>query len=179
MFVRHIGQNILNLLKIIKLCFLKRYGLKIGSDCFISHRVFFDPSFLHLIEIGNNVTITSDVKILAHDSSTKKLIGYTRIGKVKISDNVFIGVGSIILPNITIGENSIIGSGSVVTKNIPNNVVAAGNPAKVICNIDFFLHKHIEFLMQTPLFDNIEKDMNNAFMQRMNDELSNNHGYII
>lgn len=51
---------------------------------------------------------------------------------VVISNNVFIGAGSYILKGVEIGENSIIGAGSVVTKSIPSNVIAAGNPAKVI-----------------------------------------------
>lgn len=53
-------------------------------------------------------------------------------GEVIIEDNVFIGYGSIILKNVRIGKNSVIGAGSVVTKNIPANVIAAGNPCRVI-----------------------------------------------
>jgi len=182
MVVQRIGFNIFNVIKIIKIYFLKRYGLKIGTGCFISNSVFIDPSFLHLIEIGNNVTITADVKILAHDSSTKKLIGYTRIGKVRISDNVFIGMGSIILPNVIVGKYSIIGSGSVVTKDIPNNVVAAGNPARIICSTDVFLKKHLELLKISPLFDEdftIKKNLTKSLRREMDNRLANNQGYII
>jgi len=49
-----------------------------------------------------------------------------------IGDNVWIGGGVIVNPGITIGSNVVIGSGSVVTKDIPSNVVAAGNPCRVI-----------------------------------------------
>ena len=51
---------------------------------------------------------------------------------VTIGNNVWIGGGCIILPGVTIGDNSVIGSGSVVTKSIPANVVAVGNPCRVI-----------------------------------------------
>ena len=51
---------------------------------------------------------------------------------VRIEDNVFIGAGSYVLKGVTIGKNSVIGAGSVVTRDIPANVIAAGNPAKVI-----------------------------------------------
>ena len=51
---------------------------------------------------------------------------------VKIEDNVWIGSNVVILPGVTIGENSVIGAGSVVTKDIPKNVVAVGNPCKVL-----------------------------------------------
>ena len=57
--------------------------------------------------------------------------------RVTIGNNVWIGSGSIILPGVSIGDNSIIGAGSVVTKNIPDNCVAAGNPAKIIKYINY------------------------------------------
>jgi acetyltransferase-like isoleucine patch superfamily enzyme len=50
----------------------------------------------------------------------------------KIGNNCFIGINSIIMPGVTIGNEVIIGAGSVVTKNIPDNCIAAGNPAKII-----------------------------------------------
>lgn len=55
---------------------------------------------------------------------------------VHIGKNVWIGAGSIILPGITIGEHSVIGAGSIVTKDIPANVVAFGNPCKVVRSIN-------------------------------------------
>ena len=51
---------------------------------------------------------------------------------VHIGSNVWVGAGAVILPGVTIGENTVIGAGSVVTKDIPPNVVAAGNPCRVI-----------------------------------------------
>ena len=51
---------------------------------------------------------------------------------VTIGDNVWIGGSSVICPGVTIGDNSVIGAGSVVTKDIPSDVVAAGNPCRVI-----------------------------------------------
>lgn len=58
-----------------------------------------------------------------------------------IGNEVFVGAGSIILPGVHIGNRVIIGAGSVVTKDIPDNSVAAGNPAKVICPIDEYLER--------------------------------------
>ncbi len=54
---------------------------------------------------------------------------------VHIGDNVWIGAGAVILPGVHIGENSVIGGGSVVTKDIPANVVAVGNPCRVLREI--------------------------------------------
>ena len=53
-----------------------------------------------------------------------------------IEDNVWIGEGVVILPNVIIGENSIIGANTVVTKDIPDDVIAAGNPARIIKRLD-------------------------------------------
>ena len=54
---------------------------------------------------------------------------------IHIGENVWFGSGAIVLPGVTIGDNSIIGAGSVVTKDIPANVIAVGNPARVIREI--------------------------------------------
>ncbi len=55
---------------------------------------------------------------------------------ITVGDNVWIGGNAVILPGVTIGRNSVIGAGSVVTKDIPDNVVAVGNPCKVIKHIE-------------------------------------------
>ncbi|WP_423202785.1 DapH/DapD/GlmU-related protein [Lactococcus lactis] len=64
----------------------------------------------------------------------KKGMQYNR--PIHIEKNVWLGAGVIVLPGITIGENSVIGAGSVVTKDIPANVVAVGNPCKILHKIE-------------------------------------------
>lgn len=68
-------------------------------------------------------------------------MGYTRIGVVNIGNNVFIGASSTILPGISIGNNVVIGANSVVSRDIPDDSVAIGNPAKVICTYDEFVSR--------------------------------------
>ncbi len=51
---------------------------------------------------------------------------------ISIAANVWLGGGAIVLPGVSIGENSVVGAGAVVTKSLPANVVAVGNPARVI-----------------------------------------------
>lgn len=83
------------------------------------------------ITIGNNVMCGANTLITDSDWHPKD----TRSGLAKpvvIKDNVWIGYSVTILKGITIGENSVIGANSVVTKSIPDNVIAAGNPCKVI-----------------------------------------------
>lgn len=74
--------------------------------------------------------------LLTHDASLLKMTGYIKIGKVVIGDNVFVGMGSIILPGVTIGNNVVVGAGTVVSKDIPDNSVAVGAPMKIIGTYD-------------------------------------------
>lgn len=132
---------------------LKKRGLKIGEGCSVQPHCIIDPQHCWLVSIGNNVTLAPRVHILAHDASTKRALGYTKIGLVTIGDNVFIGAGSIILPGVSIGSNSIIGAGSVVTKDVPEGVVAAGNPARVIKMVDEYYAAERGKLEELPCFD--------------------------
>ena len=68
-------------------------------------------------------TMAPRVHVLCHDASTKVHLGYTKIGKVKIGNNVFVGAESVIMPNVTLGDNVIVGANSTVTKSFPDNVV--------------------------------------------------------
>ena len=113
-----------------------------------------DMSTPYLISIGNDVTLTG-VKVLTHDASLKKSLGYSKVGAVNIGNNVFVGWGSIILMNTTIGNNVIIGAGSVVCKDIPDNSVAVGNPCRVICSYDEYLDKMRDKMQFVPVVDSI------------------------
>ena len=120
---------------------LKEKGLQLGSNVEIIDTFFFDPSHCFLISIGDNCTICPNVRLIAHDASTKKILGYTRIGKIAIKENCFIGDSALILPGVTIGPNSIVGAGAVVTKDVPPHTIAAGNPAKVLSSLDDYIEK--------------------------------------
>ena len=123
-----------------KVIILRLLGTKIGKGCYIySSLRNFDNVYTDMIEIGDNVTITKGVILLCHDMAKdyihKKKHNNEIIGKIKIGNNCFIGTNSIILPNVEIGDNVIIGAGSIITKNIQDNVVVAGNPAKIVRNL--------------------------------------------
>ena len=129
--------------------YLRSKGMRIGENVKIynMHNVLIDETRPFLIEIGNNVAITSGTTILTHgydwlvfkSSYTKEVYGSA--GKVKIGNNVFIGANTTILKGVTIGDNVVIGAGSVVTKSIPSDTVAAGNPAKVLYTMNEYLKK--------------------------------------
>ena len=87
------------------------------------------------IILGDGVRVGANVTIMDGDAHQDDY----RAGKdqpVVIKDNVWIGANVLILKGVTIGENSLIGAGSIVTKSIPSNVVAAGNPCRVIKSLN-------------------------------------------
>jgi len=121
------------------------YGSNIyfGDNCEVNlNCTFLDAN---KIVIGDNALIAPNVQIYTayHPANAKDRLGETKndggfpfcktiASTVSIGDNVWIGGGAIILPGITIGDNVVIGAGSVVTKNIPDNLIAAGNPCRVL-----------------------------------------------
>ncbi|WLD93010.1 acyltransferase [Alkalihalobacillus sp. AL-G] len=121
-------------------------GLNIGDKC----RILGNPSFgsePYLIKIGDRSTITSGVKFITHDGGTwvfrhrKELNHIKKYGKIELGNNCFVGINSIIMPNVKIGDNCVVGAGSVVTKDIPSNSVAVGNPARVIMSVEEYIRK--------------------------------------
>ncbi|MDX2272424.1 MAG: sugar O-acetyltransferase [Cyanobacteriota bacterium] len=92
----------------------------------------------HWVEIGDDVLLAPYVQIYAayHPTDPQlRLTGQELAGSVKIGNNVWIGGGAIITQGVTIGDNTTIGAGSVVVKDIPANVIAVGNPCRVIRQI--------------------------------------------
>ena len=158
-------------------------GLKTGKNFSYNSGYPIDCEWAWLIEIGDNVTLATGVKLLAHDASTAKIPGVrTKIGRVTIGDNVFIGTYSIVLPNTRIGSNVIIGSGSVVTKDIPDNCVYAGNPAKFICTYEDFCKKHLENQKDLPVFREHPwyewPTTNEIERENMKEKLKDTYGYL-
>jgi maltose O-acetyltransferase len=115
-----------------------------GSNIFVGKSFYANFNCVILdvnrVEIGDNVMFAPNVQIYtaSHPVDTKQRVeqdiefGYP----IKIGDNVWLGGGVIVCPGVTIGNNTVIGAGSVVTKDIPANVVAAGNPCRVIRSIE-------------------------------------------
>ncbi len=131
---------------------LIKRGMRVGNNFLRLNGVILDPDHCWHIEIGDNVTLAPRVHILCHDASTKLFLDYTKIGNVKIGDDVFIGAESVVLPGVCIGNRVIIGANSTVTHNIPDNVVAAGSPAKIICTVDDYLKKEEKRMESSPCF---------------------------
>lgn len=112
------------------------YNIEVGDNFFANYNL----TILDVakVVIGNNVQIAPNVSIYTaghpvHPDSRSS--GYEYGIPVTIGDNVWIGGDVVILPGVTIGSSSIIGAGSVVTKDVPEWVIAAGNPCKVVRKI--------------------------------------------
>ncbi|MBQ4559775.1 MAG: sugar O-acetyltransferase [Tyzzerella sp.] len=137
---------------------LKEMFAEIGEDCYIEpplhanwggHHVHFgkrvyanfnltlvDDSHIYIGDytmIGPNVTIASAGHPILPELREKN---YQYNIPVHIGKNCWLGAGVIVLPGVTIGDNTVIGAGSIVTKDIPSNVVAVGNPCKVLREIN-------------------------------------------
>lgn len=133
--------------------YYKKRGLVVGTRFNRQSGCKLDPSHCWLIQIGDDVTLSNRVQILAHDDSTRSYTGCGKVGTVKIGNNVFVGAGTTILMNVKIGNNVIIGAESLVTKDIPDNSVAFGVPARVICPTQQYLDKVRKDMTNKPVFD--------------------------
>jgi len=144
--------------------YLRRLGIKIGDDCtiYVPSKTLIDEQYPWMITIGNHVRITEGVKILTHDyawavlkTETGAILGAS--GTVKIGDNVFIGMNTVITRNVEIGNNVIIGAGSVVTSSCNQNSVYAGVPAKRIMSVDEYYKKREPKKLAVEYFDRYGK----------------------
>lgn len=126
--------------------------------------------------------LSNNVRLLAHDASTGKAGALTKIGIVKIGNNVFIGADSIVLCNTRIGDNVIIGAGSVVTHDVPSNSVYAGNPARRVCSFEAFQEKHLKNLETKPYFSEHRWDewlnASKEEQSEMRKKLEDTFGYV-
>ncbi|MCL2859202.1 MAG: acyltransferase [Oscillospiraceae bacterium] len=153
----------------------RKNGVKIGENCKF-YNVNLDNGHGYLIEIGDDCTLTNCI-VLSHDASTKYYFGKSKVGKVKIGNRCFIGMQSIILPNINIGDDCIIGAGTIVTKNIPSNSVVAGNPAKIIMSTAEFKKKHAIYMKEKPVFNTYWKYKTEKDKMKEKELLKDTFGY--
>ncbi len=133
---------------------LKEMFAEIGTGCYV------EPPFHanwggHHVHFGNNVyanfnlTLVDDTHIYVGDCTMfgpnvtiataghpilpeLRVQGYQYNAPVRIGRNCWLGAGVIVMPGVTIGDNVVVGAGSVVTKDLPDNVVAVGNPCRVL-----------------------------------------------
>lgn len=112
------------------------YGcnISLGHDAFVNANAFFMDDAL--ITIGDHARMGPGAQLMTAlhpvDEHRRRREGWERAAPIMIGDNVWLGAAVTVGPGVTIGRNSVIGAGSVVLRDIPDHVVAAGSPAKVI-----------------------------------------------
>ena len=139
------------------------YNIEVGENFFANYNL----TILDVgkVKIGDNAQIAPNVSIYTaghpvHPDSRNS--GYEYGIAITIGDNVWIGGNTCILPGVTIGNNVVIGAGSVVTKDIPDNVIAAGNPCKIIREIT---EKDRDFYYRDRRFDVVIEQVGNLIYE--------------
>ena len=137
--------------------YIRLHGGKVGEDVVLWDCVI-DTVSPYMIEIGDHVTITG-ARILTHDASMYRICGYTKVGKVVIGNNVFVGKQAVIMPDTVIGDNVIIGAGAIVAKDVPSNSVVVGNPCRIICTYDEYAEKIKRQMKESPIIDKLSDEI--------------------
>ncbi|HGV8387121.1 chorismate mutase [Enterococcus faecium] len=143
------------------------YNIFVGENFYAN----FNCTFLDVstIEIGDNCMFAPNVQLYTATHPlhpVKRNSGLEYAKPIKIGDNVWLGGGVIVTPGVTLGNNVVVGAGSVVTKSFPNNVVIAGNPARIIKTVEEEpLEESLETLRQK--IDTIDRELVALLEKRM------------
>ncbi|MFI6643209.1 sugar O-acetyltransferase [Streptomyces sp. NPDC050504] len=113
------------------------YRISVGQGTFVN----FNAVFLDIapITIGADVQIGPNVQLLTatHElDAERRRAGWEKGVPITLGDNVWLGGGVIVCPGVTIGANTVVGAGSVVTRDLPDGVLAVGNPARVVRKLE-------------------------------------------
>ncbi|CAM3965995.1 DapH/DapD/GlmU-related protein [Flavobacterium antarcticum] len=148
--------------------YARSLGVKVGNNCSIAINYFGTEPYL--IEIGDKVQITNDVRFFNHGGSwifRHKHPEFDYFGKITIGNNVYIGNCAMIMPGITIGSNVLIGAGSIITKSIPDNAIVAGNPGKIVGEVNELFSRVEAYNLNCKSMNAVEKQI---YLLNLSDE---------
>jgi oxalate---CoA ligase len=110
----------------------RRRGVSIGKNVSIGTSALIETAYPRLVSIGHNVTIGMRAVIIAHFRDSTAHARTLDRPTVRLEDNVYLGPGVIVLPNLTIGRGAVVSAGSVVTHSVAPQTLVQGNPAKPV-----------------------------------------------
>lgn len=150
--------------------YFRGLGFQIGDGCRLiapTHGMLgTEPA---LVRIGNDVTISTEVLFVTHDGAVWALrpdVGPVDVyGRIEIADGAFVGARAILLPGIRIGRRAVVGAGAVVSRSVPDNVVVAGAPARILMTIDEYRQRYEHLFHQTAAMSFAEKQ---SYLARIN-----------
>jgi acetyltransferase-like isoleucine patch superfamily enzyme/acyl carrier protein len=135
----------------------RKRGVSIGRNVSIGTSALIETAYPRLVWIGNNVTIGMRAVLIGHLRDSTAQARVLDRPTVRLEDNVYLGPGVIVLPNVTIGHGAVVSAGSVVTRSVPPHTLVQGNPAKPVARCGVSLGGGVpyeQFLRQlTPLKD--------------------------
>lgn len=138
--------------------YARKLGVQVGEDCRLNGVSF--GSEAYLVKLGNHVSATR-VHFETHDGGMwifrDKHPDWDKIRGISVGNNVYIGFDCFIMPGVTIGNNVIIGAKTVVTKDVPDNVVVAGVPGRIIKTTDEYYNKISQEVINTKIMSSEEK----------------------
>lgn len=134
--------------------YARSLGVSIGEGCWLlSQDTGMFGSEPYLITIGSNVCITDGVRFITHDGGIRPFRRNQPkldvVAPIRIGNDVFIGMRSIILPGVTIGDRCVVGAGAIVTRDIPAGSVVAGVPARVLGTYEDYVARAIKRSTET------------------------------
>ncbi len=151
--------------------YLKKHDILggIGENCIWGPWLV--PLYPKLIKLHDNVCVHKSARLVTHDLVNAFLMrarpdvdfgARERLGCIELMDNVYLGMNTIVMPDVCVHKNCIISAGSVVSSDIPENSVATGNPAKPVGRYDIYM-----------AFRRMSKNQNVAITKHiLSDELS-------
>jgi acetyltransferase-like isoleucine patch superfamily enzyme len=114
-----------------KVWLMRRMGMKVGQNVYVSVRTWIDPTYPELVTIEDDVMIGMEARIMTHEYRQKEY----RAGTVRIGKGSLIGAFAIIGPGVDVGAGATVAAGSVVGKDVPAGVTVAGNPARAVMGL--------------------------------------------
>lgn len=157
-------------------------GLRADPYAYVSPSAVLDRFFCWLITIEAEAVVAPHAHILAHDATTRRSLGYTKLGRVRIGRGAFVGARAIILPGVDVGDHAIVAAGSVVRRDVPSGTVVAGNPAVFVMNTDEYLNLQRQNMDGRPIYPKegwtVQGGIDHERREQMRDSLADGPGWV-